>query len=121
MRKQVVWMTLAMFAAAVLAGCTISSGVFVGMAQHSSDTSIGASYASFDGSLARSVPLKEGDVVSFDYEGDEGLHAVVKQDGQEFCEIAEGVAFTAPADGRYAFTVEGKAENGSFSLAWQVE
>ncbi len=89
-------------------GCTVSNGVFVGMSQQSSDTSLSASYVSFDGSLARSVPLKAGDAVRFHYEGGEGLRVTVKKGGEVLCEIADGTVFAAPADGSYAFTVEGK-------------
>jgi plastocyanin len=102
-------------------GCTVSNGVFTGMSQQSSDTSLSASYISFDGSLARQVSLKAGDTVSFSFEGGEGLQAAVKQDGEVLCEIADGTTFEAPADGRYAFTVEGIAKNGAFTLTWKAE
>ena len=105
----------------VACGCTVSSGVFVGMSQRSSDTSLSASYASFDGSLTRSVLLNEGDEICFHYEGGAGLQAVVRKDGEVLCEIADGTTFTVPADGRYAFAVEGEAKDGGFALAWEID
>jgi hypothetical protein len=110
----------ALLALCLLAGCTVSSGVFVSMSQISTDTSLNASFVSFNGCLERRVTLEEGDVVTFRYEGGEGLCASVKQDGEQQMEIADGTVFTADADGRYAFTVEGEAKDGAFSLSWQV-
>ena len=113
-------LVVAMLAAALFGGCTVSNGVFMGMSQQSSDTSLGASYASFDGSLARSIVLKAGDEVSFSCEGGEGLKAIVKQNSQELFEIADGAIYTVPTDGQYAFAVEGKAKDGAFTLSWQI-
>lgn len=107
-------------ALAVLAcGCTISSGVFTGMSQSSTDISLTASYVSFDGSLARRVSLKAGDEVTFGLEGGDGLEAAVMKGGESVCAIADGAVFTADEDGTYDFTLRGKAENGSFALTWQ--
>lgn len=111
----------ALLALCLLAGCTVSNGVFVGMSQSSTDTSLNASYASFSGSVERRVTLEEGDVVTFRYEGGEGLCALVKQDGEERMEISDGAVFTAAADGSYAFAVEGEAKDGAFLLSWQVD
>ena len=36
------------------------------------------------------------------------------------CEITHGASFTAPEDGRYTFSVEGEAKDGSFALAWEI-
>lgn len=113
-------LAVAMLTASVLVGCTVSSGVFTGMSQQSSDTSLGASYISFNGSLARSISLKAGDEVSFSFEGGADLNAAVKQNGKALLEITNGASYTVPADGQYAFAVEGKAENGAFTLSWQV-
>lgn len=113
--------TLVLLAAALAAGCTISSGVFVGMAQTSTDTSLSASYMSFDGSLTRRVELKAEDEVTFSLEGGEGLEALVIKDGQRLGGITDGGTFIAPGNGGYDFTLRGKAENGSFSLSWAVE
>lgn len=110
------------FATAIIAlacGCTISSGVFTGMSQSSTDTSLSASYVSFDGSLARRVSLKAGDEVTFGIEGGDGLEAAVMKGGESVCEITDGAVFTAAEDGAYDFTLRGKAENGSFALTWQ--
>ena len=104
----------------IFTGCTISSGVFIGMVQQSSDTTLGARYQSFDGSMGRRVSLNAGDEVSFAYAGDDGLRAVVKRNGEELCEITHGASFTAPEDGRYTFSVEGEAKDGSFALAWEI-
>ena len=105
----------------MVCGCTVKSGVFIGFTERSSDTSLSASYASFDGSLARRVSLKAGDMVRFRYEGGEGLRAAVRQSGNELCEITDGATFTAPEDGTYSFGVEGKAKDGSFSISWQTD
>jgi hypothetical protein len=121
MKFTLLLLMFAVLATALLGGCTVSNGVFMGMSQQSGDTSISASYVSFDGSLARSVPLEAGDAVSFSYEGGEGLRAFVKQNGQELGGITDGGTFSASADGQYAFVVEGEAENGAFSLSWQIE
>jgi hypothetical protein len=108
-------------ATAILAcGCTVSNGVFMGMAQSSTDKSLSASYISFDGSLARSVSLKAGDEVKFSLEGGEGLSAAVMKGGKSVFGITDGGVFTAAEGGTYDFTLSGKAENGSFSLGWQV-
>lgn len=112
---------LVLLMAAIAAGCTISNGVFTGMNQSSNDTSLSASYISFDGSLAKRVSLKAGSEVTFSLEGGDGLKAVVTKGGEELFTITEGAAFTAPEDGSYDFTLKGKAENGSFSLKWQVD
>jgi hypothetical protein len=112
---------LILIAAALIAGCTISSGVFTGMAQSSSDTSLSASYISFDGSVARRVNLKAGDTVTFRLEGGNGLQALVIKSGEELFSIADGAVFTVTEEGSYDFTLKGKAENGSFSLSWAVE
>jgi hypothetical protein len=120
-KKFTILVVLMMIAAAIIAGCTVSSGVFIGMSEQSGDTSLSASYVSFDGSLARSVSLKAGDEVRFSYEGGEGLHAAVRQGGEELGEIADGSSFIAPEDGSYMFTVEGEAKNGTFALSWEIE
>ena len=114
-------LVIAVLAAGIVGGCTVSSGVFMGFSQQSGDTSLSASYVSFDGSLARSVALKAGDEVSFSCEGGEGLKATVKQNGQELFEIDDDAVYTVPADGRYAFAIEGNAENGAFTLSWQID
>ena len=110
----------AMLTVSILGGCTVSSGVFTGMSQQSSDTSLSASYVSFDGSLARSVSLKAGDKVSFSYEGGNDLTASVEQNGNVLFAITDGSTYTAQADGQYAFALEGKAENGAFTLSWKI-
>ena len=91
------------------------------MGHSSTDTSLSAGYTGFDGSLAKRVSLKAGDVVTFGLEGGEGLSAAVIRDGEALCDITDGSKFTAPEDGRYDFAMRGKAENGSFSLSWRVE
>lgn len=105
----------------IAAGCTISSGVFVGMSQSSTDTSLSASFVSFDGSLARRVSLKAGDTVTFSLEGGEGLSAVVTKGGEEIFAITDGAAFTAPEGGSCDFALKGKAKDGSFSLSWTID
>ena len=51
----------------------------------------------------------------------EGLQAIVRKDGETLCEIADRRTFTVPADGRYAFAVEGETEDGAFALSWEIE
>lgn len=106
---------------ALLCGCTITSGVFMGMSHSSSDTSLSASYLKFDGSIAKRVSLKADDEVHFSYQGDDGLTAAVKQGGDVITDITDTGEFTVPADGTYDFKVEGSAENGAFSLSWSIE
>ncbi len=106
--------------AALMCGCTVSSGVFIGMAQSSTDKSLAASYISFDGSLERRVPLKAGDEVKFSLEGGDGLNAAVLKDGKQMFAITSVSVFEASEDGTYAFKLSGKAENGSFALAWEI-
>ncbi len=121
MKRKIAMLLAAMAVTAVLAGgCTVSHGVFTGMSEQSSDTSLSASYASFDGSLSRRVQIGEGDTVTFRYEGGEGLRAAVKQGEDTLCEIADGTVFTAPEDGRYLFGIEGEAKNGAFTLSWEI-
>jgi len=117
------WAVIApvVLALGLLCGCTVSNGVFTGMSQQSSETSLSASYISFDGSMARRVPLKAGAVVNFCLEGGEGLQAVIKRNGEVVCEIADGTTFTADADGNYLFMMEGEAKNGAFTLSWKAE
>lgn len=91
------------------------------MSQSSSKTSLSASYNRFDGSLARRVSLNEGDEVSFILTGGNGLEAVVMDGTDAVFDILDGDVFTAPKDGRYDFTLQGQAENGSFSLNWQLK
>jgi hypothetical protein len=104
-----------------LCGCTITSGVFAGMSYNSSDTSLSASYRSFDGSITQRLSLKADDEVSFSYQGDDGLAAKVKQSGDVIADIADGSVVTVPTDGTYDFIVEGEAKAGAFSLTWSVE
>ena len=120
-KAMVLVLAIAVCTAAVLGGCTVSNGVFTGMSQQSGDISLGASYVSFDGSLARSISLKEGDKVSFSYEGGSDLAAAVKQNGETLFEISSGAVYTVQADGQYAFVVEGKDKNGAFSLSWEID
>lgn len=120
-KKITLLLAIAVLAAGILGGCTVSNGVFMGLSQQSGNASLSASYISFDGSLARTISLKAGDELSFRYVGDEGLRAIVKQDGQELFEITDSAVYTVPIDGRYAFIVDGKAENGAFSLSWQID
>jgi hypothetical protein len=101
------------------AGCTTSNGVFTGFSHSSTDTSLSASYVSFNGSLTRRVELKAGDEVTFSLEGGEGLEASVMKDGEPLAAILDGGTFTATESGNYDFGLKGKAENGSFTLSWQ--
>ncbi len=105
--------------AAIVCGCTVSNGVFIGMAQSSTDKSLSVSYISFDGSIEKRVPLKAGDEIKFSIEG-EGLAAAVIKDGKQIFDITDGGIFNVPEDGTYAFRLSGKAKNGSFKLAWEI-
>ncbi len=107
---------------AVLAcGCTITSGIFSGMSQASTDTSLSASYQSFDGSFARRLTLHKGDNAVFSLEGGEGLCAAVKQHGEPIFSITDGSVFIAPENGKYDFAVSGESESGAFTLSWRIE
>ncbi len=112
---------LCLLAGALLAGCTVSNGVFTGMSHSSTDTTLSASYISFDGAYARLVPLKAGDEITFSLTGGEELNAAVERDGEELFSISGGNTFTAPEDGTYTFVMEGEGSNGSFSLSWVIE
>lgn len=105
--------------AAIVCGCTVSNGVFIGMAQSSTDKSLSVSYISFDGSIEKRVPLKAGDEIKFGIEGG-GLAAAVIKDGKQIFDIMDGGIFNVPEDGTYAFRLSGKANNGSFKLAWEI-
>lgn len=105
---------------ALLCGCTVSHGIFSGMSQNATDTTLSASYLSFDGSLAKRVALEQGDVLTFSLSGGEDLPASVRLDGLSVCEITDGAAFTAPEKGTYELTLAGKAQNGSFLLSWKI-
>lgn len=119
--KLILILSIILMIALLLSGCTITSGVFTGMSRNSSETSISASYLTFDGSIAKRLSLKADDEVSFRYQGDDGLMAAVKQGGDVITDITDSSDFTAPADGTYDFTVEGSAKNGAFSLSWSIE
>lgn len=121
MRKRIIILALVMLLVVLVCGCTIKSGVFIGFNYQSSDTSLEASYLKFDGSLLKRVPLKEGDTVTFSYEGDDELQTVVKKGGEELCGITDGSTFTAQEDGNYDFTAQGNTENGAFSLSWEIQ
>ncbi len=112
---------LSLMAAALLGGCSVTSGVFTGMSESSTETSLSASYISFDGSFARQMSLQSGDEVTFSLSGGEGLDASVEKDGEDIFSISGGNAFTAPEDGTYTFIIQGENNNGSFSLSWEVE
>jgi hypothetical protein len=105
----------------LLSGCTITSGVFTGMSSNSSDTSLNASYISFNGSITKRLPLKADDEVHFAYQSDDGLNGAVKQNGKEMFSITDSSVFTVPSDGTYDFTVEGSGKEGAFSLSWSIE
>ncbi len=120
-KKEWLVITAVVVMVGLLCGCTVSNGVFTGMSQQSSETSLSSSYVSFDGSLARRVSLKSGDEVSFSLEGGEGLQAVVKKDGEVICDITDGTTLTVNAEGSYLFTLQGEAKNGAFTLSWTIE
>lgn len=119
--KLILILSIILVMAMLMGGCTVESGIFMGMSHNSSDTSLSASYMSFDGSIARRVKLKAEDEVQFAYQGDDGLTAAVIQSGTALCDITDGTVFTVPADGTYDFTVEGDAKEGAFTLTWSVE
>lgn len=119
--KMILVFAIIMVLAVLLCGCTITSGVFMGMSYNSSDTSLTANYKSFDGSITKRLSLKADDEVSFAFQGDSGFNTTVKQSGEELAVITDGSEFTVPADGTYDFTVEGKATDGAFSLSWSIE
>ncbi len=119
--KLILILSIILMLALLLCGCTITSGVFTGMSHNSSDTSIGASYLTFDGSIAKRLSLKADDEVSFVFQGEDGLMAAVKQGDDVITDITDGSEFTVPADGTYDFTVEGEATEGAFSLSWSIE
>ena len=121
MIKKAMMLLLILILALAICGCTVSHGMFMGLSQHADDTALQASYLKFDGSLAQRVSLEDGDEVRFYFEGDDGLEAVVKRNQEEVCVIVDGDTFTAPKDGRYDFTIEGSAEDGTFSLTWDIE
>jgi hypothetical protein len=118
--KKIFILTLAMLLCVLICGCTITNGVFTGFSYHSSETSLQASFISFDGSITRRVSLKADDEVLFSYDGGDGLSAVVRKDGVELFDISGSSEFTAPSDGSYDFTVEGSAVDDVFSLSWQI-
>lgn len=119
--KKISIIAVALLVSVLLCGCTITSGVFTGLNHNSSDTSLNASYISFDGSITKRLPLKADDEVHFAYQDDDGLKGAVKQNGDEMFNITNSSVFTAPSDGTYDFTVEGNAKEGSFSLSWSIE
>lgn len=119
--KKVLLLFVLLVMSAVLCGCTITNGVFTGFSHHATDKEINASYASFNGSIAQRLPLKEGDQVTFSYTGDDGLKAAVMQNGSNLCDITDSVTYTVPADGTYYFSVKGEATDGAFSLSWQID
>ena len=114
-------LALSLLTAVLLGGCSVTSGVFTGMSQSSTETSLSASYVSFDGMFSRQVPLKSGEEVTFSLSGDDGLNAYIESNGEEVLRISDGSAYTAPEDAIYIFAVKGKAENGAFSLTWEVD
>lgn len=107
--------------AVFLCGCMITHGVFIGIRRSSTDTSLEASFKSFDGSLARRLKLQSGDMITFRFESDNVLRPVVVYHGEEIFMITDGGVFTAPENGTYDFAVKGTAEDGWFSLTWAVE
>ncbi len=119
--KKVLFLLILLGLFAVLCGCTITNGVFTGFSYNATDEGINASYASFNGSIAQRLSLKEDDQITFSYTKDEGLKAAVKQDGAEIFEISDSLTFTVPADGTYDVSVGGKAADGAFSLSWQID
>ena len=121
MKRKVIATVLILITAVLVCGCTVKSGVFTGLSQSSSGTTLSASYRNYDGAIWRRVTLEEVDTVRFELSGGDGLDAVVKKDGEAVFSIVDGSVFTAPSDGSYNFAVQGQAENGSFSLSWQVE
>lgn len=106
--------------AVLLGGCTVSSGIFAGMSQNATGTTLSASYASFDGSLSKRVALGQDDAVTFGLSGGEGLSASVRRNGLNVSGITDGAVFVAPEDGEYEFSLEGDAQNGSFFLSWEI-
>lgn len=106
---------------ALLCGCTITKGTFIGINQQSSETYLKASYIKFNGSITRKMDLQTGDQVSFSYESDGNLQAVIRKGDKDILEIADGSTFTASEDGLYNFTVEGKADDGNFNLTWEID
>jgi plastocyanin len=102
------------------AGCSMTNGTFLMLNEQKSDTSFGASYKEFNGSMARKLDLKAGDRVTFRYLEDEALKASVQQGKDILFEIGDESEFTVPEDGKYTFKVEGTSADGEFLLSWDV-
>lgn len=121
MKRKIYLILIAIIIITLLCGCTITKGTFIGIDQESSDTYLKVSYIKFNGSITRKMDLKEGDQVSFSYESNDNLQAVIRKGDEDILEIADGSTYTAPEDGRYNFIVEGKASDGDFELTWEID
>jgi plastocyanin len=104
----------------LLAGCTVTNGTFLVLNEQTSNTSFGASYKEFNGSMARKLDLKAGDRVTFRYLEDDALKASVQQGKEILFEIGDESEFTVPKDGSYTFKVEGTSDEGEFMLSWEI-
>jgi hypothetical protein len=118
--KIAVTLTAILMILVLSAGCSMTNGTFLMLNEQKSDTSFGASYKEFNGSMARKLDLKAGDSVTFRYLEDKELKASVELGDEVLLEIGDESVFTAPEDGKYTFRIEGISVDGEFLLSWDV-
>jgi hypothetical protein len=118
--KIAVTLTAILMILVLSAGCSMTNGTFLMLNEQKSDTSFGASYKEFNGSMARKLDLKAGDRLTFRYLEDDALKASVQQGNEILLEIGDESIFTAPEDGGYTLKVEGVSADGEFLLSWDV-
>jgi hypothetical protein len=118
--KIAVTLTAVLMILVLSAGCSMTNGTFLMLNEQKSDTSFGASYKGFNGSMARKLDLKAGDSVTFRYLEDKELKASVELGDEVLLEIGDESVFTAPEDGSYTFKIEGVSADGEFLLSWDV-
>ncbi len=104
----------------VLCGCNLTSGTFTMCNQQYADNAIKASYATYNGSMTKRIEFKATDQLTFTYQGDDGLRALILKDKDEVFEITDGSTFIIAEDDTYDIVVTGEASDGQFELSWDV-
>lgn len=115
----------------LLLGCQAVSNVRVGWVEMSDLDSMSATYATFDGTEARSIGVEAGQNVALTYEataerGTLTMQMVSPDDEIVWEEtITEGdsgtAVVTAEQDGRYRLVLVGEDTGGSFDVTWEVQ
>ena len=129
-RRNVIWLTLFLLLAGLLAACGRST-VEIGMMETTLPGSWEASYRTFSGAKRNTFGADAGETLVLDYKVvvDKGMLSlrVENPDGEDLWDLsleeeaADTVEVPLNTDGRYTIVVEGDATGGGFDLSWELK